>query len=415
MKKYVMILAMVFAMGAILTGCGDKKETAEEKQETKATDGAESGSGEEAAAEETVVDAPSLDDLDLDKIVELGQYKGLKVEKSVIEVTDEAITTEMNNSLEQYPEEVGEEEVVMEGDTVDIDFVGKIDGEEFDGGSAQGQQLQIGSGSFIPGFEDGLVGTKKGQTLDLDLTFPEDYSEELSGKAVVFTVTVNAVKRPLEEPTDEWVAANTQYENVEKFKEGLRSELETSNDESAQDEVQWDAWQQVLAASKVSEYPETVLTYGKETYKAQAESQAAQFGMTLEDLLAAQEMSQEDFDKEAEKYAQSVADQMLVSCAIAKKEGFKYSDEESKKILEEYTTNTQMTEEEMFKQYGENNIKQNVLTRRVLSLIVDTAEITEVAATPEPEATEVLTSPEGEQTDDAATEAEATPEAEEQN
>jgi len=382
MKKYVMILAMVFTMGAILTGCGDKKETAEEKQEAEVTDEAE------AAAEETVVDAPSLDDLDLDKIVELGQYKGLQVEKSVIEVTDEAVTTEINNSLEQYPEDVGEEEVVMEGDTVDIDFVGKIDGEEFDGGSAQGQQLQIGSGSFITGFEDGLVGTKKGQTVDLDLTFPEDYSEELSGKAVVFTVTVNAITRPLEEPTDEWVAANTQYENVEKFKEGLRSELEASNDESAQDEVQWDAWQQVLDDSKVSEYPEVVLTYGKETYKTQAESQAVQFGMTLEELLAAQEMTQEDFDQEAEDYAQSVADQMLVSCAIAEKEGFKYSDEESKEILEEYITNTQMTEEEMFEQYGENNIKQNVLTRRVLNLIVDTAEITEVVATPEPEETQ---------------------------
>jgi len=392
MKKYLMIFAMVFAMGATLTGCG-KKENTDAKQEEEPQEDETSGS------EATVMDAPSLDDVDLDKIVELGEYKGIKVNKEVNEVTDEAVTVEVNNALEQYPEEIGEDEVVVEGDIVDIDFVGKIDGEEFDNGSAEGHQLQIGSGAFITGFEDGLVGAKKGQTLDLDLTFPEDYSEEMSGKAVVFTVTINAVKRPLEEPTDEWVAANTEYENVEKFKEGLRLGLEKSNEESAQEEVKWTAWKQVVESSKVTEYPETVLKYGKATYKSQMESQAAQFGMTLEELLAAQEMSEEDFEKEAEGYAEDVAEQMLIANAIVKKEGFQYSDEECQAVVNEFITSTQMSEEELFEQYGENNIKQNALTQKVLNFIVDNAEITTVVATPTPEETDVLIDSEGEQID----------------
>ena len=380
MKKYLMIFAMVFAMGATLTGCGDKKENTDAKQEEEPQEDETSGS------EATVTDAPSLDDIDLDKIVELGEYKGIKVNKEVNEVTDEAVTVEVNNALGQYPEEVGEDEVVVEGDIVDIDFVGKIDGKEFDGGSAEGQELQIGSGSFIPGFEDGLVGAKKGQNLDLDLTFPEDYREDLSGKAVVFTVTINAIKRPLEEPTDEWVAANTEYKNVEKFKEGLHLKLEKSNEESAQEEVKWTVWQQVIESSKVTEYPETVLQYGKATYKNQMESQAAQFGMTLEELLAAQEVSEEDFEKEAEGYAEDVAEQMLIANAIVKKEGFQYSDEECQAVVNEFTTSTQLSEEELFEQYGENYIKQNALTQRVLNFIVDNAEITKVVATPTPEA-----------------------------
>lgn len=412
MKKYLMIFAMVFAMGATLTGCGNKKENTDAKQEE------ETQGDETSGTEATVVDAPSLDDVDVDKIVELGEYKGIKVNKEVNEVADEAVTAEVNNALEQYPEEVGEDEVVVEGDIVNIDFVGKIDGEEFEGGSGEGQELQIGSGSYITGFEDGLVGAKKGQTLELDLTFPEDYSEDLGGKAVVFTVTINAIKRPLEEPTDEWVAANTEYENVEKFKEGLRSELEKSNEESAQEEVKWTAWQQVVENSKVTEYPENVLQYGKDTYKSQMESQAGQFGMTLEELLEAQEMSEEDFEKGAEEYAKDVAKQMLIANAIVKKEGFQYSDKECQTVVEEFTASTQLSEEELFEQYGENNIKQNALTQKVLNFIVDNAEITTVVATPTPEETDVLTDPEGEQIDsedveivgeeDAAADAEAT-------
>ena len=184
-KKIVAVIAaaavVVLVCVAVLVG----RKIAGQKEDSSAQ--------EETAAQE-VKDMPSLDNIDVDACVTIPEYKGITVEKQVTPVTDEDVDTTITYSLSYSPMEVSDENAkVEEGDTVNIDYTGTVDGEEFDGGSAEDTDLMIGSGQFIEGFESGLVGHVKGDTVELNLTFPEDYTEDLAGKDVVFTVTINAI------------------------------------------------------------------------------------------------------------------------------------------------------------------------------------------------------------------------------
>ena len=222
MKKKLLMTMMMLGICAACAGCSqdtsdtdtDTAQTEEVSTEAVTEENVETeeeGTGESAE----VTTADLMKDIDVEKCVTLGQYKGITVEKTIQAVTDEDVENEIQSALASYPvEQEGRE--AQEGDTVNIDYVGRIDGEEFEGGSDTGADLLLGSGQFIEGFEDGLIGATAGETRVLDLTFPSDYTEELSGKDVEFTVTVNAVKVPLEEPTDERVAANIEgYSTVE--------------------------------------------------------------------------------------------------------------------------------------------------------------------------------------------------------
>ena len=125
----------------------------------------------------------------------VSEYRGVKINVAAPEVTDDEVDQKIQTNLNQNPNEIEVDRAAAEGDIVNIDYKGTKDGEAFDGGTAEGQDLTLGSGSMIDGFEDGLIGTKKGETKTLDLTFPEDYREEsLAGQAVQFEVTVNSVK-----------------------------------------------------------------------------------------------------------------------------------------------------------------------------------------------------------------------------
>ena len=149
--------------------------------------------------------------------------------------------------LNQYEQvEVTEDRAVQKEDTVNIDYTGYMDGEEFEGGSATGDDLLIGSGSFISGFEDGLIGHKKGEEVTLDLTFPEDYqNEEMQGKAVQFKVKINKISQA-PELTDEWVAANTDYKTVEEYKAAQKELMQKSADADYESQVKSDLFSLVV-------------------------------------------------------------------------------------------------------------------------------------------------------------------------
>ena len=238
MKKRAIMISMLLVMALSVTGCSQKTATKNDDtktEETASTDDAEQtdSDSEEDTSEDSPTTAELMADIDVEKCVTLGDYKGITVEKTIQSVTDEDVQNEIDDALASYPVEV--DRTAKEGDTVNIDYVGKIDGTEFDGGSDQGADLKLGSGKFIDGFEDGLIGAKKGETRTLDLTFPEDYTQDLAGKAVEFTVTVNAVKEPLTEPTDQWVADNIEgYDNVADYKAGIRSDQEENNEQTAE-------------------------------------------------------------------------------------------------------------------------------------------------------------------------------------
>lgn len=168
---------------------------------------------------------------------ELGEYKGLHVEKEAVEVTDEAVEDAVNELRKRNAKMVAAEDdaVIEKGDFAIIDFAGTVDGEAFSGGEGKGYPLEVGSNSFIPGFEDQLVGLKKGDSTDVEVTFPEEYFvKELAGKEAIFKVNIQDVKRrELPELTDEYVAANSDFKTVDELRANYKERMQKSAEENA--------------------------------------------------------------------------------------------------------------------------------------------------------------------------------------
>lgn len=384
MKKRAIMISMLLVMALSVTGCSQKTATKDKDtktEETAKTDDAKETESDntEDTSEDTPTTAELMAGIDVEKCVTLGDYKGVTVEKTIQSVTDEDLQNEIDNALANYPVEV--DQAAKEGDTVNIDYVGKIDGEEFDGGSDQGADLKLGSGKFIDGFEDGLIGARKGETRTLNLTFPEDYTQDLAGKAVEFTVTVNAVKEPLSEPTDQWVADNIEgYDNIADYKAGIRSEQEESNEQTAENQVRYAAWTQVIDNCTINEYPETLVEVGKKLYEQQVETYAKYAGMELDAYIESSGLTQEEYQSNMEEYGKNVAAQALVCQAICDKEGFAIGDDDYQKALQDMLTEYGCTEDELIQTYGQDNVEQSIMLNRVSNLILENANVTEVQA-----------------------------------
>lgn len=384
MKKRAIMISMLLVMALSVTGCSQKTATKDKDtktEETAKTDDAEETESDntEDTSEDTPTTAELMAGIDVEKCVTLGDYKGVTVEKTIQSVTDEDVQNEIDNALANYPVEV--DQAAKEGDTVNIDYVGKIDGEEFDGGSDQGADLKLGSGKFIDGFEDGLIGARKGETRTLNLTFPEDYTQDLAGKAVEFTVTVNAVKEPLSEPTDQWVADNIEgYDNIADYKAGIRSEQKENNEQTADNQVRYAAWTQVIDNCTINEYPETLVEVGKKLYEQQVETYAKYAGMELDAYIESSGLTQEEYQSNMEEYGKNVAAQALVCQAICDKEGFAIGDDDYQKALQDMLTEYGCTEDELIQTYGQDNVEQSIMLNRVSNLILENANVTEVQA-----------------------------------
>ncbi|MGN0395879.1 MAG: trigger factor, partial [Coprococcus sp.] len=237
MKKFgrTLIVGAVLVMGmSLMTGCGDDK-----KEKGNLSDSSTTNAGN-ATPSDADTSNMSIDEYieHYGKDVTLGEYKGIKYSYEPVQVTDEEVQAEVQNfvsSLTTYNED--KESEAKTGDTVNIDFVGSVDGVEFEGGNTQGAgyDLVLGSGSFIDDFEDQIVGHKPGDTFDVTVTFPENYGkDELNGKDAVFVTTLNYIKVPVEaEYSDELVKENTDYSNMADYEKSVRDKLQASNDANA--------------------------------------------------------------------------------------------------------------------------------------------------------------------------------------
>ena len=390
MKKRVVMVALLLTLTIAAAGCTKKSEetnsndtnteSTDSTEETDTTEEQQNTEETEDAQEEGPTTSELMAEIDVAKCVTLGEYKGITVKKTIEPVTDEDVEKEIQTALEDYPVEVNNRSV-QEGDTVDIDYVGRIDGEEFEGGSDQGALLKIGSGQFIEGFEDGLIGASKGETRVLELTFPDNYTEDLAGKAVEFTVTVNAIKEPLEDPNDEWVAANIEgYYTVDEYKAGIRSEQEENNKQTAEEQMRYTSWTTVVDGCTINEYPDTLVEMGKKLYTQQAETYAKYAGMELKQFIESSGITQEEFDANAEEYGKDVAAQSLVNQAICNAEGYAIGDDAYKEALNNMLTEYGCTEEELISAYGQDNVEQSIMMNRVIQLILDNAVVEEVDA-----------------------------------
>lgn len=385
-KTYLVILALCAAMA--MTACGtsagqkeetkstaESQDTADEK-DSKAADSAESDSDKESTG--TVSGDTRLVSVDdVSKYVTIGQYKGLSLDKSVEAVTDDMVDGRIKEELQNKAEEVTEGSV-QNGDVVTINYVGTKDGVAFDGGTANNYELTIGSGTFIDGFEDGIIGMKKGQTKDLDLTFPEEYSsEELAGQEVVFKVTLQSFKRA-PELTDDWAAKNTDCKTAEEYRKEIRTTLEDEAKTSAQNTLRETAWNTVLSASEVKEYPQDDLDTAKTEFKTLYENYAKQGDMTLEDFVKAQGISMDDFEEQSSQYAEYKVKQNLIVQGIMDAENMTLEDEKSLSIQDELIKAYNVKDlAALVDKYGQVAVDESIGLLRVEDFILDNATVEE--------------------------------------
>lgn len=372
MKKRWCIAVLAMCMTMAVTGCSGGSEQKDSKTESSAEAGtSKSGS--------------KIIDVDPAKYVKLGDYKGMELTKEVQDVTEEQIQATIDSDLKTNAKTLGEGETAQSGDIVNIDYVGKVDGKEFDGGSTDGQgtDLELGSGSYVEGFEDQLVGAKAGETRDVNVTFPEDYgSEELASKDAVFTVTVNSIKRPAE-LTDEWVAENTDVKTVDEYRKSIVEDLEKSAEESSQINLGNTAWNNLVSGSEIKKYPEDLLKEETDLVKSQMEEQCKAYGIELSDFLEQMGMNEDDYNTQCEETAKSNLQMIMVAQAVINQEGLSLDDEKSDQIREEMAANYGYESvDDAMKQAGEERFDQNVGIEVVKQFLVDNAKIDTGEATP---------------------------------
>ena len=368
-KVYLMILTICIAFAG--TACGTKEKAAEEtkiseeKTEEK-EDTKKSGEGTRLVSVK-----------DIDKYITIGQYKGLSLEKVVETITDAEVEGSISQDLAMTKEEV-KDGVVEEGDTVVVNYVGTENGKEFNGGSAENQEITIGSGGYIPGFEDGILGMKKGETKDVPLTFPEDYIEpSMAGKDVVFKITLQSFKRA-PELNDDWVAKNTDFKTVEEYKEDKKKLLQKSAEQMAESILYQNAWNQVYEASEVKEYPEKDVEEAYAEFETQIKSYAKQGGMELEDYLESQQVSKEAFETQCQEYAEARVKQNLILQGIMDAEGMTLEDKESLAVQDELIQNYGVKDlAALVDTYGQTSVDTTIGLIRVERFIAENANIEE--------------------------------------
>lgn len=367
MRKRFLAVVMCVCLGMTMFACGASKD-----DNTKETESGTSEATEPAYTEEDLVD-DSNGDLNILDYVDLGDYKGIELTKSITKVTDDEVTNEMESKAVEL---TGSDVTVEDGDTAIIDFVGKLNGVAFDGGTASNYELEIGSGSFMDGFEDGLIGVKKGDTVDLNLTFPESYpSTELAGKDVVFTVTVNGVKRK-PQLNDEWLAANTNYATLAEFAAETKQKLEDAAETTASNTLESSGLDQVISNSTVKKYYKSLIEQGESQYEKRLNAYASAYGKSLSELLAAQGMTESQYQNQKQKQAVSYAQVAMVVYAIAQDAGLSEADAEYQTILNDLANNYNMDAATFSSTYGESLVKSSVMSQYAMNYIVSNANVT---------------------------------------
>ncbi len=299
-----------------------------------------------------------------DKYVTLGEYTGMTIDRIVTTVTDDDVQEEIQNELYADAEfkEVTDRGA-KEGDTVNIDYTGKIDGEEFDGGSDTGMDLELGSDTFLPEFEDGIIGMKKGETKDITITFPEDYDGTVDGKTAVFSVTVNSITEAiLPEYNDAYVKENYDYDTTAEYEASLKSDLQEQYDEDATFTACSDALSEAVDNAEFDGYPEDMYDAAKEQMEYENQAFADQLGIELTDLVG------EDYDIEEDILA--AIHEKLVVYAIAEKEKLTVTDEEFDTYAEDnWELYGYDTKEDFISDYGDEEIRYSLLYDKVLNFL----------------------------------------------
>lgn len=423
MKKNRLILTAAVAVSVMaLAACGSSNKTPEATT-AAAAEATDASASDTATASQLSADDPEIQALEATEVPELPKFSdmgtvklcdltGITVETSPkLTVDEDMVNSQIDYLRKNYLTET--EDAAKEGDTVNIDFVGKMNGEAFNGGSGTGYDLVLGSGSFIDGFEDQLIGAKKGEKLEVNVTFPESYpnNPDLAGKPAVFDVTVNKVST-MPELTDQWVKEHAEdmgskASDVASFRVEQQALLQAQVDYQYNNTIQQDALQQIVDTSEIT-VSDAMQKYAEDYVISQEVSTAKQYGHGLADMLNMYGMSVDDFKEEISSYATDYAKQRMVVAAIANEQGIKSSDQLIDELAVELSglAGKELNKIQLIEQYGGDAVKDEAVNKAVLDYVqtqVKVVETTETSAAAT-EAVEETTAAADESTAEAAEE-----------
>ena len=272
------------------------------------------------------------------KYATITSYKGVEVDKiDKPEVSDDDVDAQIQSTMIEHIADITEQRAATEGDKAIIDFVGKKDGEAFQGGTSSNYALELGSNTFIDGFEDGIIGHTPGETFDLNLTFPENYqSTDLAGQEVVFTVTLNGFLPELSDDIVKILADKS--ETVEEYKKEVKNDLQATKDESYESSLKEAAWNAILDNTEVKEYPEDKVQEYIDMMNEQYETMASYYNMEFEDFLTTyMQMDQDTYDEKVKEAAEKqVKSDLARDLLLDNVKKIDTSDEARQSIYEQY-------------------------------------------------------------------------------
>ena len=313
--------------------------------------------------------------------VELGKYKGVKIDKIDTEVTDEDIDKEIKREQEANARTITvEDRPVKDGDTAVINFEGFVDGVAFEGGKGENYPLVIGSGSFIPGFEDQLIGKSTGDECDVNVTFPEDYSaKDLAGKAAVFKVKVNEIKeKELPELDDEFASEVSEFDTMAEYREDVKKNLAEKKEKEAKDKKE-DAVIEAIVKDSKMDIPDAMIDTNVKNmvndYARRLQSQ----GLSLEQYFMFTGLDMDKFREQMRPGAIKRIESRLILEAIVKAENFEVTDDEYEKELERIAEESKMEVDKLKEyigddEYGKNQIIEDLKIQKAIDLIVENAK-----------------------------------------
>jgi trigger factor len=317
----------------------------------------------------------------LPPVVRLGDYKGLEIEAEAVSVTDDEVEQELGKLRERHVRLVNSElDEVVNGDTVNIDYAGSVDGILFAGGSAQGHNLEIGSGSFIPGFEEQLIGMKRGEERDITVTFPTEYrNEELAGKEAVFHITLNEIKRKLlPELDDEFAKEVSEHETMDQLRAEHRERLIAAREKARKTRIENEVVQKVVDAASV-EIPNVLTEREIDSMIEDLKFNLSRSGLKFEQYLGYMGKTEDNMREEFTTGAQNRVKTRLVLEAITKTEGITVDDGELEAHLTEMANAYGQTIEQIrtvLEQRGQlEAVRNSLVSGRTIDFLVEQSTI----------------------------------------
>ena len=305
--------------------------------------------------------------------VKLGQYKGLEAPKAEVKVAAADVNARLKEMADRNSRLVSVERAVKKGDTADIDFEGFDNGVAFDGGKGENFDLEIGSGSFVPGFEEQLIGMKAGEEKDIDITFPENYTPELAGKPVVFHVKVNEVKvKEVPAIDDEFAKDVSEFDTLKDLKADIKKKLTAERTEAAQRAFE-DVLMAKVAEGVEADVPHEMVDLQAEQMTEGFKQQLAAQGIPFDQYLKMTNTTEADFKSQAYGPAEQQVKMDLAISAIVKAEGLEASDDEVEAEMKKVADKYGMDLDTVKKYLRPEEVKEQVIREKVIKLVADSA------------------------------------------